>query len=249
MSIILGVLGPAGSLASAAFGAFEFAERIASKDAKIALTQQIKMLDFDSASILSEGATEIFRKVFTDRHFSLRCFWRSAAFSILGILLLGTIYYIIHPTELASDLDVNGRKLLFVFTVGSIPAAYLTLYKTRVFLSFLSTQAIRSSLFFVVIIAIDFFITCLVYILVWLITMYVGYLLQAPAGVPFTYLWWIQKITADLFNEAIWFNEFTGVLFYAGMLPSLWLWLCHVGPRHTSSTTASFFTTLVPQYR
>jgi hypothetical protein len=55
--------------------------------------------------------------------------------------------------------------------------------------------------------------------------MYLGYLLTAPAGVPFTYLWWIQKITDDLVNEAIWFNEFTGALFYAGMLPSLWLWL------------------------
>jgi hypothetical protein len=125
MGIVADILGPAGTAAGAAFGAFGFAERIASKDAKVALAQQIKMLNFDSASILSEGATEIFRKVFTERHWSLRCFWRSATFSILGILLLTIIYYIINPTALASDLDVVGRKVLFVWTVESIAAGYL----------------------------------------------------------------------------------------------------------------------------
>src|SRR4051812_10875159 len=69
-------------VAGSVLGVFELGERLASQRAKDALSQWLLSFDIQRAKALPDGTREFFERIFGERHFSLKCFIRSAVFSL-----------------------------------------------------------------------------------------------------------------------------------------------------------------------
>ena len=68
-------------VAGSVLGVFELGERFASQRAKDALSKWLLTFDVHKAAALPDGTQELFERIFGERHLSLKCFIRSAAFS------------------------------------------------------------------------------------------------------------------------------------------------------------------------
>jgi hypothetical protein len=69
------------------YGVFEVGEILASPQAKLALTNWLQTAELQKVAGLPEYTREIFQRIFGNRHFSLQCLWRSAAFSVGSTLV------------------------------------------------------------------------------------------------------------------------------------------------------------------
>jgi hypothetical protein len=210
----LGPHGPAAVAATSVFGSFMVVEQIVSDEAKAALARQLKSFDVHSAVILPEGAIEIFHRVFGDRHLSIRCIWRSICFSALGTGILMAAYVASGPADLSFGLTFGIWSLYLAL---SLLPDYLNLYKTRVALRILQTYRITSTFVFVLLIVADFGIGYVTFSLVWpLMWLPIAPLEIVAAAFRFSY---------EEFDRIISFRIPLSVFFYAGMLPSAWLWI------------------------
>jgi hypothetical protein len=196
------------------FGSFMVVEQIVSDEAKAALARQLKSFDVHSAVILPEGAIEIFHRVFGDRHLSIRCIWRSICFSALGTGILMAAYVASGPADLSFGLTFGIWSLYLAL---SLLPDYLNLYKTRVALRILQTYRITSTFVFVLLIVADFGIGYVTFSLVWpLMWLPIAPLEIVAAAFRFSY---------EEFDRIISLQIPLSVFFYAGMLPSAWLWI------------------------
>jgi hypothetical protein len=210
----LGPHGPAAVAATSVFGSFMVVEQIVSDEAKAALARQLKSFDVHSAVILPEGAIEIFHRVFGDRHLSIRCIWRSICFSALGTGILMAAYVASGPADLSFGLTFGIWSLYLAL---SLLPDYLNLYKTRVALRILQTYRITSTFVFVLLIVADFGIGYVTFSLVWpLMWLPIAPLEIVAAAFRFSY---------EEFDRIISLQIPLSVFFYAGMLPSAWLWI------------------------
>src|SRR6516225_5469122 len=71
------------------YWAFGLGEKLASQRAKEALSKWLLTFDVQKAKALPDGTQELFERIFGERHFSLKCFIRSAAFSLGAIAFIG----------------------------------------------------------------------------------------------------------------------------------------------------------------
>jgi hypothetical protein len=210
----LGPHGPAAVAATSVFGSFMVVEQIVSDEAKAALARQLKSFDVHSAVILPEGAIEIFHRVFGDRHLSIRCIWRSICFSALGTGILMAACVASGPADLSFGLTFGIWSLYLAL---SLLPDYLNLYKTRVALRILQTYRITSTFVFVLLIVADFGIGYVTFSLVWpLMWLPIAPLEIVAAAFRFSY---------EEFDRIISLQIPLSVFFYAGMLPSAWLWI------------------------
>jgi hypothetical protein len=69
-------------VAGSVLGLFELGERFASQRAKDALSKWLLTFDVQKVKALPDGTQQIFERTFGERHFSLKCFGRSSAFSL-----------------------------------------------------------------------------------------------------------------------------------------------------------------------
>jgi hypothetical protein len=76
-------------------GVFELGERFASQRAKDALSKWL--LTFDVQKALPDHTQELFQKIFGERHFSRKCFIRSAVFSLGAVTLIGLLVFLTYP--------------------------------------------------------------------------------------------------------------------------------------------------------
>jgi hypothetical protein len=81
-------------------GLFELGERFASQRAKDALSKWLVSFDVQKAKALPDGTQELFERIFGERHFSLKCFVRSAAFSLGAMAFTGILLLLIYPTAI-----------------------------------------------------------------------------------------------------------------------------------------------------
>src|SRR5215475_10238475 len=65
-------------VAGSVLGVFELGERFASQRAKDALSKWLLTFDIQKTKALPDGTQELFERTFGKRHFSLKCFVRSA---------------------------------------------------------------------------------------------------------------------------------------------------------------------------
>jgi hypothetical protein len=79
-------------VAGSVLGVFELGERFASQRAKDALSKWLVSFDVQKAKALPDGTKELFERIFGERHFSLKCFVRSAAFSIGAMAFIMILY-------------------------------------------------------------------------------------------------------------------------------------------------------------
>jgi len=68
-------------VAGSVLGVFELGERFASQRAKDALSKWLLTFDVHKAKALPDGTQQLFERIFGNRHFTLKCFIRSSAFS------------------------------------------------------------------------------------------------------------------------------------------------------------------------
>ena len=86
-------------VAGSVLGVFELGERFASQQAKDALSKWLLTFDVQKTKALPDGTRELFERIFGKRHFSLKCFIRSAAFSLGAIAFIGILVFMVDPKE------------------------------------------------------------------------------------------------------------------------------------------------------
>ena len=86
-------------VAGSVLGVFELGERLASQRAKDALSKWLLSFDIQKAKALPDGTQDLFQRIFGKRHFSLKCFFRSALFSVGAMLFIGILCLLISRTD------------------------------------------------------------------------------------------------------------------------------------------------------
>ena len=107
-------------VAGSVLGVFELGERLASQRFKDDLSKWLLTFDVQKAKALPDGTQELFERIFGERHFSWKCFVRSAAFSLgvmAFILILVFIIYPIHTFEMIKHVFFDHYELqgLYIF--------------------------------------------------------------------------------------------------------------------------------------
>jgi len=94
---LFGTSGVPAIVAGAVLLVFELGERFASQRAKDALSKWLLSFDVQKAKALPDGTQELFERIFGERHFSLKCFVRSATFSLGAMAFIGILCLLISP--------------------------------------------------------------------------------------------------------------------------------------------------------
>jgi hypothetical protein len=233
-------------VAGSVLGVFELGERFASQRAKDALSRWLLTFDVQKAKPLPDGTQELFQRIFGERHFSLKCFVRSSAFSLGAMVFVGILVFLIDPEE-ALKMMKNifvGHGLCYRFPdhmscdqfydwikfilwlPWSIVIDYISLFKTRIILAVLTRMRRRSAVVAVAIIGIDFIVYKLIFGL-GLIIMTLGILVigQGWFFVDWSGLFSTESIMATM--PIYWKvkDQLIFIFFWSGFAPSLWLWL------------------------
>jgi hypothetical protein len=143
---IIQLFGPA-SVPAVVFGSvlgvFELGDRLASQQrVKDPLSKWLVSFDVQKAKALPEGTQELFERIFGERHFSLKCFVRSAAFSLCAIVFVRIIVLLINPSLFFALLRASPVPVSFLYLpawiVWAILIDYVSLFKARVILRILT---------------------------------------------------------------------------------------------------------------
>jgi hypothetical protein len=149
-------------------GVFELGERLASQRAKDALSKWLLSFDVQKARALPDGTQELFERIFGERHFSLKCFIRSAAFSLGAMAFLFVLAFLIDPNEalqMADRFFYHGLWILLtIWLTWSVLIDYISLFKTRVILRFLYAHALKSPIMALIILGIDLIVYRLIFL-------------------------------------------------------------------------------------
>jgi hypothetical protein len=108
-------------VAGSVLGVFELGERFASQRAKDALSKWLLTFDVQKAKALPDGTQELFERIFGERHFSLKCFIRSAAFSVGAITFIAVLCLLIWPEEFGKMTSTFLKKPRLLLVCGYSP--------------------------------------------------------------------------------------------------------------------------------
>jgi len=241
---VIQLLGP-GSVpfvvAGAVFGVFELGERLASQRAKDALSKWLLSFDVLKAKALPDGTQELFTRIFGERHFSRKCLIRSAAFSLGAMAFIGILLLLISPQDVLQErfwviTNVFGNSLVgdwidfLIWLPWSLLIDYVSLFKTRVILEVLTRMHRRNQMVALAIVVIDY----IVYKLIFSFNM--AFLIlcreERESGIGT----WVSILATREFVEILadylWGSPFfeyeialPTIFFWAGLAPSLWMWL------------------------
>jgi hypothetical protein len=123
------------------FGVFELGEKLASQRAKDALSRWLLSFEVRKAETLPDGTRELFAKIFGERHFSLKCFIRSAVFSLGAMGFIVILLFLISPSgvwTIFRSLNESTFRWLALWLPWSILVDYVSLFKTRFILGLLT---------------------------------------------------------------------------------------------------------------
>jgi hypothetical protein len=231
-----GTAGPPATIAASVLALFEIVDRAESKAAKAVVAQQLRSFDIKTAAILPTGTKELFQRVFGKTHFSLKCFFRSACFSIGAIILIGLLTFVFSP-ELF--IEFNSEVLFFVgWAIWSIFFDYLSLYKSRIILIILSDKVENNLVFFIILLIFDFLVSIFLFIIFFqaviqtVTVIFANILLGNPLPsareflrVTFNFCQYTGLFSFRNIIDTLSFSYYIpSICFYAGMLPSIWLW-------------------------
>jgi hypothetical protein len=124
-------------VAGSVLGVFELGEKFASQRVKDALSKWLVTFDVQKAKALPDGTQELFERIFGERHFSLKCFIRSGAFSPGAITFITILCLLVSPEDilsLVSDSNLAFAVFTALWLTWSIMLDYFNLFKTRVIL-------------------------------------------------------------------------------------------------------------------
>lgn len=221
-------------------------ERASSAQAKKDFASYLRSTDFSALSVrLPKAIEELFERLFGKRHFSALCIFRSATFSLAAIVFLLALGFLTHYSYFQTmPAFVAGhpgfRIKYFGYIMWSLVPDYFNLYKTRLIIYWTT----RHNLPIVVLIAIlvlDVGVSYLVFASLYFFfeCLNMGYQLVTLGAInvwrlPSTVFWIFKNNVLDelitkpstlgMIMRGPVANE-VAVLFYAGLLPSIWLWL------------------------
>jgi hypothetical protein len=238
---IIHFLGP-GSVpvlvAGSVLAVFELGERLASQRAKDALSKWLVSFDIQKAKAVPDGTQQIFDRIFGKRHFTLRCFIRSSAFSLGAVGFIAVLLFLIDPKEFKRKLFVLPGNVFspfsplvdFLFWLAwSIVIDYVSLFKTRLILRIFTRLRRINATAAVPIMVIDY----VVYVVIFCIgvtLLSLGTLAAArgeqgwtvlTGGFPFIVL----NRAIDNFVIAPRAFGIYEMFFWVGLVPSIWMWL------------------------
>jgi hypothetical protein len=217
-------------VAGSVLGVFELGERFASQRAKDALSKWLLTFDVQKARALPDGTQELFERIFGERHFSLKCFIRSAAFSLGAMAFIGILCLLISPrailiqaTEI-SDSDTFWLLigLLALWLPWSILIDYVSLFKTRVILRVLLRTQLQSLA--LAMLVIDSFVYSLIFHvgIVVIVMIDAALLSQGVASAQAVSLLQLFVFGSRVPTIS---HPLNFILFWAGFAPSIWMWL------------------------
>jgi hypothetical protein len=222
-------------VAGSVLGVFELGERFASQRAKDALSKWLLTFDVQKAKALPDGTQELFERIFGERHFSLKCFIRSAAFSVGAITFIAVLCLLIWPEEFGKMTSTFFEKTPFTSGVWlfaslwlpwSIVVDYVSLFKTRVILDILTR--LRHHIVSAAILGVDYFI----YSLLWAVSTVILFGLSAYiSNYPLTQGTFLEVVFyfasfGFIIGLTYWHQEMhSSIFFWAGFAPSIWMWL------------------------
>jgi hypothetical protein len=228
-------------VAGSVLGVFELGERLASQRAKDSLSRWLLSFDVQRAKALPDGTQELFDRLFGKRHFSLKCFIRSVAFSLGAMAFLGILMFLIYPKGVLSEIAVISSEIVVVLGVAlrlpwSIIIDYISLFKTRIILRTLTQLQRESKVLESAVLVMDY--------LFYLILFAIGELATMMGGFYIATLWsesvlpW--PMPPEMFAEVLeaWFKSnltlfpinlvedpVSAIFFWSGFAPSIWMWL------------------------
>jgi hypothetical protein len=227
-------------VAGTVLGVSELGERLASQRAKDALSKWLVSFDVRKAAALPEGTQELFERIFGERHFSLKCFVRSAAFSMGAMAFIVILLLLISPKDflemkdafLTRDLAVGWENFV-LWLPWSIFIDYLSLFKTRFILGLLTRMRRRNTTISIAILVIDY----IVYRVLFALAVTVVIIVVGIVDGVFTFQnapnMWILGI--DLVKGIFSYISVQGtiphdielwlIFFWSGFVPSIWMWL------------------------
>jgi hypothetical protein len=215
--------------AGATYGAFAFAERIASEEAKAALSTWIHSLDVRKSALLPTAIQDTFNRIFGVEHFSITCFRRSVYFSVAAVVLTTFIYFLLHPNTAFRTRNPQFQTLFWslvaTWILVSIIYDYLNLLKTRIALDFLTNKIKK-------------WIAALAVLIIDPVFAYISFTaLFSVIGLAVAIIIFPERLSEFLADVRTWaaqdvellipvikWEKNVSPLFYAGMLPSIWLW-------------------------
>ena len=106
-------------VAGSVLGVFELGERFASQRAKDALSKWLLTFEVRKEGALPDGTQELFERIFGERHFSLKCFMRSAAFSLGAMALIIILGLLIRPNEFVTLINSLTKPISWYLTIWS----------------------------------------------------------------------------------------------------------------------------------
>ena len=221
-------------VAGSVLSLFELGERFASQRAKDALSKWLVSFDVRRSAALPDDTPELFERIFGERHFTLKCFIRSAAFSVGTMAFISTLLMLIYPEEASEMMDellpYQTRVAFALWLLWSILIDYVSLFKTRVILRAL--MRIRLILVAITILVIDFMFYSIIYavgaFVMIRISMYFMpevLALQLSSNIFVDFVKWLSDAFALPLcpdrTRAVW--DF--IFFWSGFAPSIWMWL------------------------
>ena len=185
---------------------------------------------------LPDGTNQLFEHVFGPKHWTLNCFWRSVTFSIVTILAL-SILRAIHSEDLRSDVATANFAYLTLLAMWVLVAClvdYISLFKTRLILRWITKRNAKRTWVGLIAAAGDFATYYVTYaaLAAILVSLIDGLFSWIDNGHVFDLhiarQFWLNlsRLAKGLTRSWEFYESAFGVLFLAGLVPSIWLWAC-----------------------
>jgi hypothetical protein len=234
VSAILEQLGKAGNIVAlfaSTLGVFVFIENMSSSQARADFTNYLKSTDFAGSVVrLPQDTRALFERVFGARHFSLRCVITSVLFSAVTTTGMFAIFFLIDPKAFLSLADLvweyDPQLLVAVgaWIIWSLVPDYFNLLKTRAILGLATARQINRASILIAIVFADFVVGYAIFSLTFG-PILLPFLRDNPLWLEMLFFWPPPFFITFLFPPIITFSSVTAPLFWAGMVPSIWLWL------------------------
>jgi hypothetical protein len=211
-------------------GVFELGERFASQRAKDDLSKWLLTFDVQKAKALPDGTQELFERIFGERHFSLKCFVRSAAFSLGAMVFVAMLCVLIRPRPFfqTEELSISSvMSSVLIRLSWSIIVDYISLFKTRVILRIMTRMHLTTLDLAIAILLVDYFVYLVIFAIGitlhdWLFAhYYFHYDMPMNFGSRFVF-WFTIVIVPPPLTESL---PFFFIYFWSGFVPSIWMWL------------------------
>lgn len=204
---------------------------------------------------LPHGGRLLFEKVFGKNHFSVRCIGASAAFSVASLVVMVVLDALTHQKMAArnwqyimsdQERELAPVQLFFVgsWVTWSFVADYLSLFKTRIVLSWLDAGRVTRFLALGMLFLADFVVSLAIFVLGLVLIVIIvanifnpailtvsngpqslwNEIVEAAWGVPKALWSQFELLIGPSPSDARLWETLLPILFGAGLIPSVWLW-------------------------